>query len=1516
MCKISPYKLGLLAILWVIVPHGLPYLAIEEGGAEFQAKLTQLIKEQNDAIDKLEQGGEKISNEEAVDAAVALLLKENLSELQEALKKGGLTLALDKLKELIERIKKENPDRELILNGVDGFVLYDVLAKLLELHGEQEGLVGEVPPAISGSIPDIKSLIQPLTLETKISYCHESKYDEKYKRSDSVAQFTYHFKTSPIRYQDIPIRITINDKDDPARPMYLENQPNEMSVYDDPKNPVDEALNLPYGALKKPLQFKIFVVNSDGKRILVDDFSLSLQKTSPPGCDAWLAAEDPFSSPFGYHFSSTVVAPVATQKEQLLHALIDGALGAQWLNYLKIQDLIKPKKQKIEVQKRFACIDNVSFPFAYGEYSKWVEERNKLYSNIDPGNMDEIQRREFEAYVERLKIMSGAIMSTKHQIEKKDNQIEGLKEKRLDPQDLFREWGQPPGTSAVEFLIEKIEKERNNLSLHLYHLYDQYPLLGFKMPYGHRDEELWQILSSINTQLEEYKRAEEEYERKLANYNELSKKYPNAPEPQKPIRKKRDIADINQIVRKALEQASQYALDTITGKASFKGLCGFAHASAPERRENLDEWLGELLPFETLRVETLTRMRNDELTELAHKELEKIRKEERDMVGVSIPLYIGGMVAGCGLGLLTGGISCGVAITLFGAAVSAYELSDHYARHLKLKEEVLWMDHFLFSSLDEGALAKTKDWRKAYDDYYENMAWAAAAGVFSLWDINDLGKLAKNSEVAGELVKTFRTLRAGQKVFDEKMASDILHMVVNLNLSPEEAEQVFQGVRKLFAEWNFFEVEHVYNLLTKESLTADQKKLVFKHIFETDHIAERPIRKAKMPAAGESSVEEGSNIKKLREAVSVRKVAERVLVPSTKLSPKEFVQAFYKKIKAMLPKVHPKQQVEDVLNLAKKKADALKKIEDLALKRQIDRLDKAKEKMFALEGDVKELIDRHIALKNNEMVKGAQALQNKIKSTVGADLLKDDDKIYKKLFEEIGQLREADPILAKNLSRQLRLKKALAELPPLAAGNAPHVAEVMQTIKENIATLNYVFEGLLGRTLTREEIENLMQFMRTLVAVHDLGKTFPAETVLEVARKMGANKEILMGHVMMHELSSAIQLQWLIQANNLGEELSPYLMRHILGHNDGSGLKHVFWNLAHSELGRYYKPNTVFSMLLAMADRGGQATLGLTGGVYKITKQEMLRGQKFGRMLLEKTMKENAENTILQIKRIAERFRRLTGVDLTISPMYKDLLARQKFTKDMFSIRIQWTTETSGKIGMQGDWLEFNDIESLFGHLNTVYDSFLKIEKKTGYWYSATTKHKLREQALKQLLTPEEGVEIIKFPKRIDFKNKETGEVLSTLVPQGDAYIHTTLKKGQTFLHIDERKAANRSAAIFFSPNNKEKFKIFGEKLEGFIQIETERGIMLFTGEAAGEVAIFAAREGYAIYGPLQLIGEKIWITHKGKHISGAIQENMTHIGGGNWRGILKTAEGEKIPIQVSTETQRVIPLERALSGQ
>ena len=250
----------------------------------------------------------------------------------------------------------------------------------------------------------------------------------------------------------------------------------------------------------------------------------------------------------------------------------------------------------------------------------------------------------------------------------------------------------------------------------------------------------------------------------------------------------------------------------------------------------------------------------------------------------------------------------------------------------------------------------------------------------------------------------------------------------------------------------------------------------------------------------------------------------------------------------------------------------------------------------------------------------------------------------------------------------------------IALGNGPHVQEVISNVEINRSSILKLLDKI--HSFSKAETEHYFQYLKTLAAVHDLGKTFPdkwVETAANLIAKEGGNP-IFTNRVGFHEFSSAVRLKSLEHEYQLDQKTVNSLIRNILGHNDGSGLPDVFWNqvaFPEAMLNKYPVPETLASKILALADRGGQATLGETGGVFKITnQQEHVFKKVFGRELLEETMNKSATNTIRQIEAIAKSI----GHGMDQSQMVKDLIQAQQNSLNAFR-SIEWNAESkTGKI--------------------------------------------------------------------------------------------------------------------------------------------------------------------------------------------------------------------------------------------
>ncbi|MBC7396373.1 MAG: hypothetical protein H7333_02925 [Bdellovibrionales bacterium] len=277
---------------------------------------------------------------------------------------------------------------------------------------------------------------------------------------------------------------------------------------------------------------------------------------------------------------------------------------------------------------------------------------------------------------------------------------------------------------------------------------------------------------------------------------------------------------------------------------------------------------------------------------------------------------------------------------------------------------------------------------------------------------------------------------------------------------------------------------------------------------------------------------------------------------------------------------------------------------------------------------------------------------------------------YRRVQAEVARLKmlaTPDAIL-----RAGTLEKALTK-DGIAFGNGPHVEEVIHNVESNFESIAAALRTV--HPYTQNELDHYFQYLKTLAAVHDLGKTFPdklVEVAANTVAKVGGNPFVT-NRIGFHEFSSAVRLKALQSQYKMDSKTVDSLIRNVLGHNDGSGLPDVFWNavaFSEKQAGRYPLPETFASQVLALADRGGQATLGASGGVFKITRQQLSSGKVFGKELLEETMNKNATNTIRQIQTIAKNM----GHGMDQSPMVRSLQGSQQKSLDAFQ-KIVWNSD-------------------------------------------------------------------------------------------------------------------------------------------------------------------------------------------------------------------------------------------------
>lgn len=371
---------------------------------------------------------------------------------------------------------------------------------------------------------------------------------------------------------------------------------------------------------------------------------------------------------------------------------------------------------------------------------------------------------------------------------------------------------------------------------------------------------------------------------------------------------------------------------------------------------------------------------------------------------------------------------------------------------------------------------------------------------------------------------------------------------------------------------------------------------------------------------------------------------------SSELPPEQFLQQGYAAMRDAAPVT-----IADVTKSVN--VESLKKFEQIAIDIEITRYDTARKEISKLEGELKSL--------NSKPVKSSATT-----------------------------------------ARIEWIQKALTS-DSMALGNGPHVVELLSQLSKYKDSFREIFEQM-GMKLDDKGFDVAYQYMRTLVAVHDLGKTKPAATALALAAKTG--KPML--KLTTHELSSAEAIAKIAKMNGLDAETTNLLIRDTLGHN-GPGLPGTFWGeVAHKGFGPDPRPTNIYGMLLRILDRAGGPTMGPTGGVQKFTNQNLGFGQPWGKKMLEGTMGGNADKTLLQLEAIVSAIEQTYPVKISNNPLVRDSIATTKATQHAYAA-IQWNVdEVSGTLAGK----PFSDPQSFFNILNEKEAQISLGKLKPDYW--------------------------------------------------------------------------------------------------------------------------------------------------------------------------------------------------------
>jgi tRNA A-37 threonylcarbamoyl transferase component Bud32 len=245
---------------------------------------------------------------------------------------------------------------------------------------------------------------------------------------------------------------------------------------------------------------------------------------------------------------------------------------------------------------------------------------------------------------------------------------------------------------------------------------------------------------------------------------------------------------------------------------------------------------------------------------------------------------------------------------------------------------------------------------------------------------------------------------------------------------------------------------------------------------------------------------------------------------------------------------------------------------------------------------------------------------------------------------------------AKRLYDRMRadMDKAAAGGDPIAKGSIPHMDEHRALLAKYEAEL--------------KEMGLDPAYMNVLINAHDMGKFVPDADVLAAARGDFVN-----GRVAWHDQSTMAYLAKVGDELGIPETKMRHLMADIMGHNDGSGLKDVFWNKVAWPNGDYPLPRRPEGDALAFFDRVGQ---GSKTGAEKIARQLASQGKPFGKAMIEEAYATNPNNTVRQLEAIADRIVERGQGTFRETDMYKDAVALQKQTADAYA-RVGWDGDTA-----------------------------------------------------------------------------------------------------------------------------------------------------------------------------------------------------------------------------------------------
>ncbi len=277
----------------------------------------------------------------------------------------------------------------------------------------------------------------------------------------------------------------------------------------------------------------------------------------------------------------------------------------------------------------------------------------------------------------------------------------------------------------------------------------------------------------------------------------------------------------------------------------------------------------------------------------------------------------------------------------------------------------------------------------------------------------------------------------------------------------------------------------------------------------------------------------------------------------------------------------------------------------------------------------------------------------------------------------------------------------------IAKINAAFDLEVLASVEKGdpIAkgSIAHMDEHMRHAEVYSEYIQSMgidIHYYRLLVHLHDAGKFIPSQRVLDEAKG-----NFLLGRIMWHDQSTADYLLDLGERLGIDSSKIEHLIADIVGHNDGSGLKGIFWT---TFFPNYGMPRRLEGDILTIFDRYGQ---GNWIGARKIAPSSVKEGF-FGKV--NDAYYISPGNTIRQLDsiylRALSRLKLRNASDETLKnlkDMHEYAVAAQRKTMTGYE-RLKWSDDrTTCSIIANGETKTANDLKEF---LDDPFQNALQVE--------------------------------------------------------------------------------------------------------------------------------------------------------------------------------------------------------------